>query len=56
MLEKIESRWQNIIESHTNISRSSRRTDKSQNSYISSASSPTLARKHSKAEAARVRL
>jgi hypothetical protein len=32
MFEKIESRRQNIIESQTNISCSSRRTDKSQNS------------------------
>ena len=56
MFEKIESRRQNIIESQTNISCSSRRTDKSQNSSNLSARSSTLARKHAKAEAARARL
>jgi hypothetical protein len=56
MFEKIESRRQNIIESQTNMSCSSRRTDKSQNSSNLSARSSTLARRHAKAEAARARL
>jgi hypothetical protein len=56
MFEKIESRLQNIIESLTNISCSSRRTGKSQNSSNSSVRSSTLAHKDDKAEAARARL
>ena len=56
MFEKIESRLQNIIESQTNISCSSRRTGKSQNSYNSSVRSSALAYKDDKAEAARARL
>jgi hypothetical protein len=56
MFEKIESSRQNIIESQTNISCSSRRTGKSQNSYNSSVRSSALAYKDDKAEAARARL
>jgi hypothetical protein len=56
MFEKIESRLQNIIESQTNISCSSRRTGKSQNASNSSVRSSALANKDDKAEDAHARL
>jgi hypothetical protein len=55
MFEKIESSRQNIIESQTNISCSSRRTGKSQNASNSSVRSSALANKDDKAEDAHAR-